>query len=52
MCYALNKKIFAYKSDVRNYYNEDFKLNNFVGGLVDNKVYSNIGEIIEEIEKL
>ena len=52
MCYALNKKIFAYKSDVRNYYNEEFKLNNFVGGLVDNKVYTNIGEIIEEIGKL
>ena len=38
--------------DVRNYYNEEFKLNNFVGGLVDNKVYTDIGEIIEEIGKL
>ena len=51
MCYALNKKIYAFKSDVRNYYNEDYKLNNFVGGLVDNKVYSSIDEIIKEIEK-
>ena len=52
MCYALNKKIFAYKSDVRNYYNENYKLNNFVGGLVDNKTYSDINEIIKEIDKL
>ena len=51
MCYALNKKIFAYKSDVRNYYNENYKLNNFVGGLVNNKTYSNIEDIISEIEK-
>ena len=51
MCYALNKKIFAYKSDVRNYYNENYKLNNFVGGLVNNKTYSNIEDIINEIEK-
>ena len=52
MCYALNKKIYAYKSDVRNYYNENYKLNNFVGGLVDNKTYSDINEIIKEIDKL
>ena len=51
MCYALNKKIYAYKSDVRNYYNENYKLNNFVGGLVNNKTYSNIEDIISEIEK-
>ena len=51
MCYALNKKIYLYKSDVRNYYNDTFKLNNFVGGLVGNKVYSSIGEIIEAIRK-
>ncbi len=50
MCYALNKKIFAYKSDVRNYYNENYKLNNFVGGLVNNKTYGKIEDIIEEIE--
>jgi nucleoside 2-deoxyribosyltransferase len=52
MCYALNKIIFAYKSDVRNYYNENYKLNNFVGGLVNNKTYSNIEDIIREIEGL
>lgn len=50
MCYAMNKKIFIYKSDVRNYYNENYKLNNFVGGLVNNKTYSNIEDIIKEIE--
>ena len=52
MCYAMNKTIFAYKSDVRNYYNENYKLNNFVGGLVNNKTYSNIEDIIKEIEGL
>ena len=51
MCYALHKKIYLYKSDVRNYYNDTFKLNNFVGGLVGNKVYSSISEIIEAIRK-
>ena len=50
MCYAMYKKIFIYKSDVRNYYNENYKLNNFVGGLVNNKTYSNIEDIIKEIE--
>ena len=47
MGYALGKKLILYKSDVRNYYNERFKLNNFVGGLVDNKVCSTVEEILE-----
>lgn len=50
MCYALDKKIYLYKSDVRNYYNDSYKLNNFVGGLVGNKVYPSIQEIIEAIK--
>ena len=49
MCYALKKQIYIYKSDVRNYYNETYKLNNFVGGLVNNKTYPDIYSIIEEI---
>ncbi|NLZ75430.1 MAG: hypothetical protein GX914_02905 [Erysipelotrichia bacterium] len=51
MGYALNKKMYLYKSDVRNYYNERFKLNNFVSGLVDNKIYGSIEEIITELNK-
>ncbi|MGI6608844.1 MAG: nucleoside 2-deoxyribosyltransferase [Erysipelotrichaceae bacterium] len=51
MGYALNKKMYLYKSDVRNYYNERFKLNNFVSGLVDNRIYATIEEIIKEMEK-
>ena len=49
--YGLNKKIIIYKSDVRNYYNDTYKLNNFVGGLVDNKVCSTFEEVIQELKK-
>ena len=45
IAYALNKKIYLYKSDVRRY------LNNFVLGLAENKVYQTIQEIIEQLEK-
>ena len=51
LCYGLKKQIYLYKSDVRNYYNDRFRLNNFVGGLVDNKVYSSIQEIIDLIKE-
>lgn len=44
--YGLGKKLVLYKSDVRNYYNETFRLNNFVGGLVDNRVYRTMDEVI------
>ncbi|MEA5051734.1 MAG: nucleoside 2-deoxyribosyltransferase [Oscillospiraceae bacterium] len=44
--YGWGKKLALYKSDVRNYYNESFRLNNFVGGLVDNRVYKTIDEIL------
>ncbi|MDI9541233.1 MAG: hypothetical protein QM204_07225 [Bacillota bacterium] len=43
--------MYLYKSVVRNYYNERYKLNNFVSGLVDNKVYDSIEEIIKQTEK-
>lgn len=49
--YGMHKKLVLYKSDVRNYYNDRFRLNNFVGGLVDNKVCSNMDEVIEELKK-
>lgn len=47
--YGLNKRMILYKSDVRNYYNESFRLNNFVGGLVDNKVCRTLDEVLAEL---
>lgn len=47
--YGLNKRMILYKSDVRNYYNEHFRLNNFVGGLVDNRVCSTLDEVLAEL---
>ena len=48
--YGLGKKLVLYKSDVRNYYNETYRLNNFVGGLADNRVYSTIDEVIAAMQ--
>lgn len=50
--YGLNKKMILYKSDVRNYYNDTFRLNNFLGGLVDNKVCKNIEEVVEALKSI
>ena len=52
LAYGLGKPMFLYKSDVRNYYNETFRLNNFVGGLADNRVYGSVGEILEALKEL
>ena len=49
--YGLGKKLVLYKSDVRNYYNETFRLNNFVGGLVDNRVYRTIDEVLAAMQE-
>lgn len=49
--YGLGKKLVLYKSDVRNYYNETFRLNNFVGGLVDNRVYRTMDEVIAAMQE-
>lgn len=49
--YGLGKKLVLYKSDVRNYYNETFRLNNFVGGLVDNRVCSTMDEVIAAMQE-
>ena len=49
--YGLGKKLVLYKSDVRNYYNETFRLNNFVGGLVDNRVCSTMDEVITALQE-
>ncbi len=48
--YGLNKKMVVYKSDVRNYYNERFVLNNFIGGLVDNKVCKTAQEVLQAVK--
>ena len=48
--YGLGKRMILYKSDVRNYYNERFRLNNFVGGLVDNQVCATLEEVLRELE--
>lgn len=52
LAYGLKKKTVLYKSDVRNYYNESFVLNNFVGGLVDNQVCKTLDAVIERISSL
>ncbi|MCR5067930.1 MAG: nucleoside 2-deoxyribosyltransferase [Erysipelotrichaceae bacterium] len=49
--YGLNKKMVLYKSDVRNYYNERFVLNNFVGGLVGNKVCRSGEEVLKAVKE-
>lgn len=51
LAYGLNKKTILYKSDVRNYYNDTYRLNNFVGGLVDNVVCHTLDEVIAELKK-
>ncbi len=51
LAYGWKKKIIVYKSDVRNYYNDTFRLNNFVGGLVDNLVCNTVEEVLEAIKK-
>ncbi|MBQ1305047.1 MAG: nucleoside 2-deoxyribosyltransferase [Erysipelotrichales bacterium] len=51
LSYGMGKKIIAYKSDVRNYYNERYRLNNFVGGLVGNKTCGNVEEILKVLKK-
>ena len=52
LAYGLNKKTVLYKSDVRNYYNDIFRLNNFVMGLTDRPICDTIEQVIEEIGKL
>ncbi len=48
--YGLGKRMILYKSDVRNYYNERFRLNNFVGGLVGNKVCASLEAVLRALE--
>lgn len=50
--YGIGKKMVAYKSDVRNYFNDVHRLNNFVAGLVGNKVCRTMEEVVAAIEEL
>lgn len=49
--YGWKKKLVLYKSDVRNYYNDTYRLNNFVGGLADNKVCRTLDEVIAALRE-
>ena len=49
--YGLQKRMILYKSDVRNYYNDTFRLNNFVGGLVDNRVCRTLDEVLDQLRE-
>ncbi|HRV73304.1 MAG TPA: nucleoside 2-deoxyribosyltransferase [Eubacteriales bacterium] len=50
--YGLHKKMLAYKSDVRNYYNETYRLNNFVGGLINNLICTTPKEVSDALKTL
>lgn len=46
LAYALGKRIIVYKSDVRNYFDAENVLNNFVAGLVNSPVLRTIEEVL------
>ena len=52
LAYGWGKKMVAYKSDVRNYFNDVHRLNNFVAGLVDNRVCRTLEEVKVAIREL
>lgn len=52
LAYGLQKKTILYKSDVRNYFNDVARLNNFVAGLVDNQVCRTLEEVLAVMETL
>lgn len=52
LAYGWGKKIVAYKSDVRNYFNDIYRLNNFVGGMVDNRVCRTLDEVVQRLAEL
>ena len=52
LAYGWGKRIVAYKSDVRNYFNDVHRLNNFVAGLVGNKVCRTLEEVVAAIGEL
>lgn len=52
LAYGWGKKMVVYKSDVRNYYNDVHRLNNFVAGLVENRVCRTVDEAAAAIAQL
>lgn len=52
LAYGWGKKMVVYKSDVRNYFNDVHRLNNFVAGLVDNRVCRTLEEVKAAIREL
>ena len=52
LAYGLQKKTVLYKSDVRNYFNDVARLNNFVSGLADNKCYRTLDEVLVAVEEM
>lgn len=52
LAYGWGKKIVVYKSDVRNYYNDTYRLNNFVGGMVDHQVCRTLEEVKQRLAQL
>ena len=52
LAYGLQKKTVLYKSDVRCYFNEFARLNNFVAGLADNKVYSTLDDVLAAVDTM
>lgn len=52
LAYGWGKKMVAYKSDVRCYFNDVHRLNNFVAGLVENRVCRTLEEVVSAIEAL
>ena len=52
LAYGLKKKMVLYKSDVRNYFNDIARLNNFVSGLADNKCCRTLDEVLEAVDAM
>ena len=51
LAYALGKRMLAYKSDVRNYYDAQNVLNNFVAGLVNGPVLRTLEEVLSALQQ-
>ena len=52
LAYGLQKKTVLYKSDVRNYFNDVARLNNFVSGLADNKCCRTLDEVLAAVDDI
>ena len=52
LAYGLQKNIVLYKSDVRNYFNDVARINNFVSGLADNKCCRTLEEVVAAVDEM